>query len=119
MLKGGESGPAVVPGDPEKSLIIQAIRHVDESLEMPPESLARGDSGRPGRLGRRRGEMAGIRHGGPNNGGGKSTGLSSRCVSSLRRRTRPDRPRGRSIASSRPAAAAMGCDPPRRPTSGP
>ena len=35
-LKGGESGPAVVPGDLEKSLLIQAIRH--ESFEMPPKS---------------------------------------------------------------------------------
>jgi len=39
MLKGGESGPAVVPGNPAKSLIIQAIRHEDESLEMPPGKL--------------------------------------------------------------------------------
>jgi len=34
--KGGESGPAVVPGDLEKSLLIKAIRH--ESFEMPPKS---------------------------------------------------------------------------------
>lgn len=33
---GGESGPAVVPGDLEKSLLIQAIRHT--SFEMPPKS---------------------------------------------------------------------------------
>ena len=39
MLKGGESGPAVVPGDADKSLLIQAIRHDDESLEMPPGKL--------------------------------------------------------------------------------
>jgi hypothetical protein len=39
MLKGGESGPAVVPGDVSKSLLIQAIRHDDESLEMPPGKL--------------------------------------------------------------------------------
>ncbi len=34
VLAGGESGPAIVPGQPERSLLIQAIRH--ESLEMPP-----------------------------------------------------------------------------------
>lgn len=34
IRKGGETGPAVVPGDPGKSLLLQAIRH--ESLEMPP-----------------------------------------------------------------------------------
>jgi hypothetical protein len=39
MLKGGERGPAVSPGDPTKSLLIQAIRHEDESLEMPPGKL--------------------------------------------------------------------------------
>ena len=36
IRKGGESGPAVVPGDPEKSLLLKAIRH--ESFEMPPKS---------------------------------------------------------------------------------
>lgn len=37
MLKGGASGEAaVVPGDPEKSLLIKAIRHTDAKLQMPP-----------------------------------------------------------------------------------
>ncbi len=35
MLQGGESGPAIVPGKPEESLLIEAIRR--ESFEMPPE----------------------------------------------------------------------------------
>ncbi len=36
MLKGGSSGqPAIVPGDPEKSLLIKAIRHTDAKLQMP------------------------------------------------------------------------------------
>src|SRR5215813_5789648 len=36
MLKGGASGqPAIVPGDPEKSLLIKAIRHTDAKLQMP------------------------------------------------------------------------------------
>ena len=39
MLKGGESGPAVLPGEPNKSLLIQAVEHADESLEMPPGKL--------------------------------------------------------------------------------
>src|ERR1700704_2618583 len=34
MLKGGASGPAVVPGDPDKSLMIQAIRQAG-TLKMP------------------------------------------------------------------------------------
>ncbi|MEK6237645.1 MAG: DUF1549 domain-containing protein, partial [Planctomycetales bacterium] len=33
-LKGGDNGPAVVPGSLEKSLLIEAIQY--ESLEMPP-----------------------------------------------------------------------------------
>jgi hypothetical protein len=36
MLAGGDSGPAVVPGDPEVSLLVKAIRHDDEVLKMPP-----------------------------------------------------------------------------------
>ena len=35
LLKGGETGPAVVPGNLEKSLLITAIRHADEDLKMP------------------------------------------------------------------------------------
>ena len=34
LLKGGESGLAVVPGNPEESLLIKAVRYDD--LEMPP-----------------------------------------------------------------------------------
>ncbi|MGC3971701.1 MAG: DUF1549 domain-containing protein [Pirellulales bacterium] len=35
VLKGGDSGPAVAPGKPEESLLIEAVKH--ESFEMPPE----------------------------------------------------------------------------------
>ncbi|WP_406697609.1 DUF1549 domain-containing protein [Singulisphaera sp. Ch08] len=34
VLAGGDSGPAVVPGQPEASLMIEAVHY--ESLEMPP-----------------------------------------------------------------------------------
>ena len=37
MLQGGDSGPAIVPGDPESSRLIQAIRYHDEALRMPPK----------------------------------------------------------------------------------
>src|SRR5437899_1191446 len=37
MLKGGESGPAIVPGDPDKSLLIKAVRYSDPDLQMPPK----------------------------------------------------------------------------------
>lgn len=36
LLKGGDLGPAVVPGDPDRSLLIRAIRHDDPDLQMPP-----------------------------------------------------------------------------------
>src|SRR5882724_9634097 len=36
MLAGGMSGPAIVPGKPEESLLIQAVRQSDEKLKMPP-----------------------------------------------------------------------------------
>jgi uncharacterized membrane protein YgcG len=35
MLKGGGRGPSLVPGDPEKSLMIQAVRQTDPKLKMP------------------------------------------------------------------------------------
>ena len=37
LLKGGESGPAIISGDPEKSLLIKSVRHLDEDLQMPPK----------------------------------------------------------------------------------
>jgi len=37
VRRGGDSGPAIVPGDPEKSLLLAAIRYDDASLEMPPD----------------------------------------------------------------------------------
>ena len=36
-LKGGNTGPAIVPSKPEESLLIKAIHHSDPDLEMPPE----------------------------------------------------------------------------------
>ena len=35
LLKGGASGPAITPGDPDKSLLIQAVRQTTEKLKMP------------------------------------------------------------------------------------
>ncbi|MGE3779328.1 MAG: PSD1 and planctomycete cytochrome C domain-containing protein [Pirellulaceae bacterium] len=35
LLQGGESGPAVVPGKVEESLLIRALRH--DGIEMPPK----------------------------------------------------------------------------------
>ena len=37
MTKGGETGPAVVPGNPEKSILLKAIGYLDPDLQMPPK----------------------------------------------------------------------------------
>ncbi len=39
LLQGGDSGPALVPGSPEKSLLITSIRHEhkDPDMAMPPK----------------------------------------------------------------------------------
>ena len=34
---GGDGGPAVVPGEPSKSLLLTAMKHSDPDLEMPPK----------------------------------------------------------------------------------
>ncbi len=38
ILKGGDTGPALVPGDVEKSLLIKAVRYTDTDLQMPPKN---------------------------------------------------------------------------------
>ncbi len=37
LLRGGNRGPAVVPGDADKSLLIIAVTHADADLKMPPK----------------------------------------------------------------------------------
>ena len=41
--RGGASGPAVVPGKPEESLLVRVVRRVDPDLAMPPEAGLSGD----------------------------------------------------------------------------
>lgn len=36
VAKGGDSGAAVVPKQPDKSLLIEAVRYTNEDLQMPP-----------------------------------------------------------------------------------
>ncbi len=38
LRRGGDSGPAIVPGKPDQSLLIRAIRYRDEELQMPPKA---------------------------------------------------------------------------------
>ncbi len=37
LLKGGENGPIVVPGDPAKSSLVTAVTYLDKDLQMPPK----------------------------------------------------------------------------------
>jgi hypothetical protein len=36
LMQGGDSGPALVPGDPDASRLIRAVRQTDKRLRMPP-----------------------------------------------------------------------------------
>jgi hypothetical protein len=36
IRKGGNSGAAFQPGDPERSVLVRALRHTDKNLKMPP-----------------------------------------------------------------------------------
>lgn len=38
LLKGGDNGPALVPGQPEKSKLIEAVLYKNVDLQMPPNS---------------------------------------------------------------------------------
>jgi hypothetical protein len=37
LRKGGDSGPAIIPGDPKQSRLIQALRHAEDVKPMPPK----------------------------------------------------------------------------------
>jgi hypothetical protein len=37
LLKGGDTGPAIVPGSADKSLLIRAVKQIDDDLKMPPK----------------------------------------------------------------------------------
>lgn len=38
LLQGGDLGPSVIPGNPDQSLLIRAIRYTDSDLQMPPKN---------------------------------------------------------------------------------
>ena len=37
LLKGGDNGAAIVPGKPEESLLIEALKYGEDSFQMPPD----------------------------------------------------------------------------------
>src|SRR4051812_30750021 len=140
VLKGGSSGPAIVPGDPEKSLLVRAVRHGDPATAMPPGKklsaaeiadleawVKRGAPDPRGgkKAGRGRGPRSGRGGGGappPPRGGGsrppgggrpwgrQGGGGPRRCPRSRTRRGRGPR----STSSSWRSSKRRGCGPPRR-----
>src|SRR5262245_41580522 len=36
-MKGGDTGPAIVPGKPADSLLLQSVMHTKKELTMPPK----------------------------------------------------------------------------------
>jgi len=38
LLKGGDTGPAIEPGDADKSRLIEAVRYQNQHLQMPPKN---------------------------------------------------------------------------------
>lgn len=42
-IQGGTSGPALVPGKPEESLLVRAVTFLDRDLQMPPKQRLRKD----------------------------------------------------------------------------
>ncbi len=43
LVKGGDGGPALVPGHPEKGLLLKAVGYQDEDLQMPPKGKLAAD----------------------------------------------------------------------------
>lgn len=40
---GGDRGPAIMPGKPDASLLVQAVRHTDPNLQMPAQKIPDAD----------------------------------------------------------------------------
>ena len=38
LLKGGDAGPAIVPGNPKESLLLKAVSYENDDLQMPPKN---------------------------------------------------------------------------------
>jgi hypothetical protein len=40
LLMGGDNGPAIIAGNPDKSLLIEAVRYQNRDMQMPPKSAS-------------------------------------------------------------------------------
>jgi len=85
VLKGGEDGKVVIPGDSAKSLLIIAVSGLDPEHAMPPKRRPGGPGGGPG--GRPPGD-------GPGFGGQQPPSAPGGTDSSTANRPRSDRPPG-------------------------
>ena len=36
-MVGGDSGPSIVPGKPDQSILIEAVRYLNADMQMPPK----------------------------------------------------------------------------------
>jgi len=43
LLRGGDTGPALEPGSPDQSRLIEAVRYKNQDLQMPPKSPLSGE----------------------------------------------------------------------------
>jgi len=43
LLKGGDTGPTIVPGKPDDSLLLKSVRHHDDAPAMPPRGHLTGE----------------------------------------------------------------------------
>ena len=48
VLKGGQQGKMVIPGDSKNSLLVAAAARIDDKIAMPPKPRGRGGPGGPG-----------------------------------------------------------------------
>ena len=127
LLKGGDRGPAIVPGKPDDSLLVSAIRH-GETVQMPPKTklppqeiadlTAWVKNGAPWPT-----TAADVRRD-PKEGRASATRIATSGPSanpsprSRRRFAIPPGSSRRSTASSSPSWKRRACGPPRPPTSG-
>ena len=123
VLAGGDTGPAIVPGKPAESLLVDAVNY-GETYQMPPKSKLASEEvavltrwvelGAPGPRKPRRPRSAARSSIWPS--GGRRIGPGSRSDRPRRRRS-PAMPghRRRSIDSFWPDWSVKGCSRPRRP----
>jgi hypothetical protein len=74
VLKGGEDGKMVNPGDSEKSLLVASVAQIHNEIAMPPKR-GQGGPGKPGGRGNRPSEAGG---GAPPSGGSGGPGGPNR-----------------------------------------